>query len=183
MNNTMRWLSLSLIVVAMVTQFNNCGTYSDAPGVTNTSSTVTCLDDDCIDSSVDNLSLKVNFGGGTEFSVPPDQAEFNLGGDCNEAGFPYNTIRWELHLNAVMVRHSGMLSADSRCINGRFLVYINLSPITGADPVDRTGLKTQNPLIRSPYELWIEVYGQNVPGGTPQRNTIKGKTRISLIAI
>ncbi len=183
MNNSMRWLSLSLITFAMVTQFNNCGTYSDAPGTVSASSSVNCLDDTCINSSIDSISLKVNYGGATEFSVTPDQAEFNLGGDCNEGGFPFNTIRWELHLNGVMVRHSGLLSVDSRCINGRFLVYINLSAIAGADPVDRTGLKTSNPAIRSPYDLWIEVYGQNVPGGTAQRNNLKGKTRISLIAI
>ena len=183
MNKTARWLAFSLISVAMVTQFNNCGNYADPPTYASSSASVNCLEDDCISSLVDNISIKVNVGGGTEFSVTADQAEFNLGGDCNEAGFPFNTVRWELHLNSVMVRHSGLLQADSRCINGRFLLYINLSAIPGADPIDRTGLRTSNPAVRAPYDLWIEIYGQNVPGGVPQRNNLKGKTRLSLLAI
>jgi len=178
---SMRWLSLALIIVATATQFNNCGNYAD-PLSYDKGATVTCDgDDDCIYPTVNNLSMKVNFGGGTEYSVTADMAEFNLGGDCNEGGFPYNTIRWELYLNSQMVRHSGAINADSRCVNGRFLIYIKLSA-DPADNVNRQGLLTQQG-TRMPYDLWVEVYGQNSPNGLPQRNNLKGKFRMSLIPI
>jgi hypothetical protein len=181
MNKTMRWLSLSLVVAAVTVHFTNCSAYAPQPVNFVSQASVNCTDDDCITPSIDNLSLRVNYGGGSEFSVTPDLAEFNLGGDCNEGGFPYNTVRWELYLNNQMVRHSGMIPADSRCINGRFLIYVYLGANAGGDPVNRTGLMTQAG-TRSPYDLWIEVYGQNTPNGTPQRNTLKGRMRMSLLA-
>lgn len=178
---SMRWLPLSLIVVALMTQFNNCGNYAD-PATYSSSSSVDCAgDDDCILPTVSNLNIKVNYGGGTQYSVTADNAEFNLGGDCNEGGFPYNTVRWELYLNNQMVRHSGLINADSRCVNGRFLVYVKLSA-DPADNVNRTGLLT--PLgSRAPYDLWLEVYGLDRPNGLPQRNNLKGRFRMSLVPI
>lgn len=193
MSKTLRWLSLTLVFAAMVTQFNNCGNYADTPTYVATGSSVSCVDADCVNQSVDNLNLQVNLGGGTEFGVAANLGEFNLGGDCNEGGFPYNTIRWELYLNNVKVRDSAMLglggtglAANSRCINGRFSLYVNLNSIS-EDPVNRTGLQipgsTATNVQRRPYDLWIELYGQTVQNGTPQRNTIKARKRISLLAL
>ena len=179
---TMRWLSLSLVFVALATQFTNCGNYADPMNYSSPGPVDCSTDEDCIIPTINNVSLKVNFGGGTEYSVPVDMAEFNLGGDCNEGGYPYNTIRWELYLGGVMVRHSGMGGFDSRCINGRFLIYVYLGAIAAGDNFNRSGLYTPQG-VRAPYDLWIEVYGQETPGGVPQKNSLKGKMRISLIAI
>ncbi len=188
MNKTLRWLTFAFVSLVMMTQYTNCGTYSDNSTFSVTGSSVECVDDDCITPTVDNLSLKVNLGGGTEYSVPANLSEFNLGGDCNEGGFPFNTIRWELYLNNVKVRDSGMLgiaggnkTAHSQCINGRFLLYVNLNPIA-EDNVNRTGL-SNGTSGRSPYDLWIEIYGQETQNGPAKRNTLKGRVRVSLIAI
>lgn len=192
MTKTMRWLSLTLVFTAMVTQFNNCGNYADTPTYSASASSVTCDSDSCSPKSIDNLSLQVNLGGNTEYSVTPDLGVFNMGGDCNEGGFPFNTVKWELYLNNVKVRDSSMAglngagNANTRCVNGRFTLFVNLSAIS-EDPVDRTGLQipgsTVNNLQRRPYDLWVEIYGQETAGGAPQRNLLKARKRISLIAI
>lgn len=180
MNRTIRALSLTLILVAVGLQFTNCSTYAPQNGTILSQASVNCTDDDCITPTVDNLSIRANFGGSTEFTVNADMVEFNLGGDCNEGGYKYNTVRWELYRNNQMVRHSGMLQADSKCNNGRFLIYVYLGAVTGGDPVNRGGLLTEQG-TRNPYDLWIEVYGQDVPGGPAQRNTLKARTRMSLV--
>ena len=81
-----------------------------------------------------------------------------------------------------LARKAGLVAALALSACGEAAPPAHLA-IPGADPVDRSGLKTNNPAVRSPYDLWIEVYGQNVPGGVPQKNNLKGKTRISLLAI
>ena len=70
---------------------------------------------------------------------------------------------------------------DSRCVNGRFLLYINLRAIT-EDNVNRTGLSTG--ATRAPYDLYIEIYGQDSSTDTtPERNPTKGRMRVSLLPI
>lgn len=171
--------------------FNNCGQYQQEDNFM-VSASVNCLNATCVSASSSNLSLRANLGGGSEYSVPANLAEFNLGGDCNEGGYPQNTIRWELYLNGQKVRDSAMLglggagaSANSRCVNGRFLIYVNLNPIN-EDNVNRTGLAAptpQNPFARSAYDLYIEVFGQDVVNGPAHRNTLKARHRVSLLAI
>lgn len=148
-------------------------------------------DDDCIEPKSDNLKVTPHLGGsGTEYSLPANLQEFNIGGDCNEGGYPYNTIRWELQLNGVKKRDSGMIgmlakaptqNVNSMCVNGRFLLYINLKAIS-EDNVNRQGLSTGT--TRAPYDLFIEIYGKKSAGDTsPVRNTLKGRTRVSLLPI
>lgn len=184
----MRWLSLTLVFGAMATLFTNCGTFDDAATFSTSLSSVSCDDADCVTPTVNNLSLRANLSGTTEFRVPVGLADFDIGGDCNEGGFLLNTIRWELYLNNIKVRDSNMagsggpgLASNSTCINGRFRVYVNLGSITG-DAVNRTGLSTGG-TVRAPYDLWIQIYGQESSLASPQFNTIKGRTRISLIPV
>lgn len=174
----------------MMTQFNNCGNYAEVAGANASSSSILC-DEDCVTPVVENLSLKANMRGqGTEFQVPIAMSEFNIGGDCNEAGYvAYNSIRWELQLNGVTVRNSGMAGlvsggpAHSKCVNGRFLVYVNLASIP-EDPVNRGGLRYINGNnARAAYDLYIEIYGQETATSAPVRNIQKGRSRISLLAI
>jgi hypothetical protein len=180
MNKNLRWLSLSLIAVVVMVQFNNCSAYAPPPNSYYTQSSVSCINDNCITPTVDNLSLRVNWGGGSEYTVKPIDGDLNLGGDCNEGGYPVNVVRWDLYLNNALVRNSAMIPADARCVNGRFLVYVRLTSVAG-DPVDRTGLLTQTG-ARAPYDLWIEIVGYEKAGGTPIRNNLKGRMRMSLLA-
>lgn len=173
----------------MVLPFTNCGNYADPANGELFNQSLDECDEDCVTPKAENLSIKANVGSGNDYSVPVGLAEFNLGGDCNEGGYPSNIVRWELYLNGQMVRHSGMLGmagnapVHSRCINGRFLLYMNLNSIT-EDPVNRTGLKVGVGENRSAYDLYIEIYGQRLPNDPqPVRNSLKGRTRLSLSAI
>ncbi len=187
MKTSLRWFALALVALAMITQFNNCGNYAEPAGYSVSASALTSCDDDCITESIDNLSVKANTGTAAEYGVTVDIAEFNMGGDCNEGGFPLNTIRWELYLGGQKVRDSGMLGtggtgaqANTMCANGRFSMYVYLGSI-GEDPVNRQGLGIPGG-GRATYELWIEILG-STPGGQPNRNLLKGRHRVVLIPI
>jgi hypothetical protein len=139
----------------------------------------------CVSAKSENLRLTPHLGSTGEYGVPASLSEFNLGGDCNEGGYPANTIRWELSLNGTVVRHSGMAvaggsTANSRCINGRYLIYINLAAITG-DAVNRTGL-ANGAGGRSAYDLWIEIYGQ-ATASSPLDPSLRYRTRVPLSAL
>lgn len=174
----------------MLTQFTNCGEYSSPNNSSASSSVVACTNTSCITPTLDNLSAKVNLGGGADYSVPTGLAEFNLGGDCNEGGYPYNIITWELFLNGAKVRTSnspGMIlgspsaNVNSACVNGRFLIYINLTAIP-QDNVNRAGLLNGSG-GRSQYDLYVEVSGRDSPAGDLIRNSLKGRTHVTLIPI
>lgn len=173
----------------MVLPFTNCGQYADPANEELFNQSLDECDDDCIAPKTENLSIKANVGSGNEYGVPAGLTEWNLGGDCNEGGYPSNIIRWELMLNGVMVRHSGMLGmagnnpVHSRCVNGRFLLYLNMGAIP-EDPVNRSGLLNGVGMNRSAYDLYIEIYGQRaINDPQPVRNSPKGRTRLSLSAI
>lgn len=186
------FLALSICAL-MVVPFTNCGQYADPANADLYNQSIEDCDDDCINPNVENLSIKVNLDGGNTYSVTSGMVDWNLGGDCNEGGYPTNLIRWELLLNGVVVRHSGMYgmnarapssNSNSRCVNGRFALYINLGPIA-EDPVNREALATGGgPTSRTSYEMTVEIFGQRVVND-PQliRNTVKGKTRLTLNAI
>ncbi|MGE4130078.1 MAG: hypothetical protein AB7F86_00485 [Bdellovibrionales bacterium] len=184
MNKPLRFASLSLLLALILFQFNNCGKYAEPMAGSGTATLTSCTTPKCISPSVDNLSLKVNLGGQTEYQPGAAAIDFNLGGDCNEGGYPFNTIRWELYLNNVKVRDSGMLGmagnapVHSRCVNGRFLLYVNLNAIP-EDNVSRVGLSNGTGGT-APYDLYVEVYGQEVQNGPAQRNLLKARTRIVL---
>ncbi|NJL25566.1 MAG: hypothetical protein HC902_10600 [Calothrix sp. SM1_5_4] len=183
----MRWASLILVFVALATQFNNCSKYAE-PAFSEQSSLSLNCDADCVTPTLDNLQIKANLGGtSSEYSVPANLTEWNLGGECNEGGYKYNYIRWELHLYGQMVRHSGMAvanggNADARCVNGRFLIYVNLASIA-EDPVNRTGLS--NGTNRVSYDLYIEIRAKDDPSSSVPylANPLKARTRVYLIPI
>lgn len=183
-NKTARTLILSAATAVLLTAFANCGTYSDEGTTVNSSLLDVTCDDDCIVPAPENLAVKVNLGEGTDFPVNP-VSDFNLGGDCNEGGFPYNTIVWELWLNGQKVRDSNMAgtagtgNANSSCKNGRFMLYVYLGPVAAGDNVDRSGLKTSTGAV-APYNLYVEIYGQTVPYGPAQRNSVSGRRSYSL---
>jgi hypothetical protein len=186
----LRWGLISLCGLALLTEFNNCGEYAQPANMLSSESSIVC-DVDCVTPTTDNLAVKANLGGGAEYGVPSGLTEWNMGGDCNEGGFPYNTITWELYLNGIKVRDSNMtgmiaantaLNVNSSCINGRFLLYINLASI-GQDPINRSGLLTGSGTTRASYDLYLQIYGRQTPSATPQSNTLTGRSHISLLAL
>lgn len=190
LNVLTKWFGVMAVTLVIPVAFQNCSDMTatqteDIASVVN----LTC-DEDCITPTLADLEVKAHLGGsGTEYSVPTNLIEFNIGGNCNEGGYAYNTIRWELFLNGVKRRDSGMLGmaganpVNSRCVNGRYLLYINLRAIT-EDNVNRTGLGTGVNQPRAPYDLYIEIYGQDSPTDmAPKRNPTKGRIRVSLLPI
>lgn len=190
-----RWLLrvlLSLGTFVLLTQYINCSDMAtETPLKSSSSSSLSC-DEDCISSNSENLEAKVNLGAnGLEYQVKAGLAEFNLGGDCNEGGYPYNSLKWELWLAGYKVRHSDMLgmvaggqTASTVCINGRFLIYVNLTSIP-EDPVDRSGLKTGAGAARAGYDLYVEIFGResNMGGAQLIKGGAKSRTRVALIPI
>jgi hypothetical protein len=82
-----------------------------------------------------------------------------------------------------MLGMAGNVPVHSRCVNGRFLLYINMSSIP-EDPVNRSGLMTGVGTNRASYNLYIEIYGQRIPNDpAPVRNPGKGRYTLSLSAI
>jgi len=184
---------ISLIILIGLTQFTNCGSYSDPDMVGSFSSfSVTCTNPECVTQKKEDLTVRVNIGGGMIYGVPASLFEWNLAGDCNEGGYPYNTVRWMLCAGANCggssgippIRSSeqpglggGLSNVNSNCINGRFMIYVDLRPIP-MDNVNRTGLS--NGAVRTPYTLKVIINGHMSPmlSGQDERETL-----ISLLPI
>jgi hypothetical protein len=170
----------------MVLPFTNCGQYADPAAQELFNQSLDDCDDDCINPASENLAIKANVGDGTDYGVHALLSEFNIAGECNEAGYPTSVIRWELVLNGVVVRHSGMLGmngsnpVNSRCVNGRYMVYVYLGPIA-EDNVNRQGLMTGVGTNRAAYDLYLEIFAQRmVNDPKPISNRPKSRTRLSL---
>lgn len=175
----------------VLSQFNNCSTnQADQPVTTYTDEssqgTNPCTISGCVEPSDSWLKLTANVPG-SQFGVTAPQREFNIGGDCNEGGYPSNEIRWELGLNGAMVRNStfaGLVpdggTANSQCVNGRYMIYVNLSNIP-QDPVDRVGLRTSGG-VRSSYTLDIQLFSKDKTGGS-HTETINAKKRVILMPL
>ncbi|MBX3022291.1 MAG: hypothetical protein KF799_11515 [Bdellovibrionales bacterium] len=175
------------LTALMLTQFNSCSSFEEGSFNESSLLEVNCVTEDCVTPTLENLEITPNLGGGSEYAVPANLTEWNLGGDCNEGGFAYNVIVWELYLNGTKVRDSGMTgmaggnsTVNSRCINGRYLLYFNMSAIS-QDNVNRTGLNTGS--TRSQYDLYVEIIGQATYNGSGQRNPLKARRHISLVPI
>lgn len=167
--------------------FNNCGVYeaevSDANSFQQAS--LDCeTDTDCVVKS--NLNLKIDPLPRDNFPVPASLQAFNLGGNCNEAGYSNHQIVWTLKYNGNGVRHSGMLIHNktwhSTCVNGKFRVYVNLSSI-GEDPVNRTGLMIGNGTQRAAYELQLEILAQDGQGNWVRNSNQGGVKTVSLVPL
>lgn len=162
---------VALLGLLLLLQFNNCGGFQNVDNLgTDVLASLNCGGRLCIEPNASYLALTANLASGTsDKTIGVNLSEFNIAGDCNEGGFPYNTIRWELWLNGAAVRNSTMMGMspsaairmDNRCINGRYFIYVNLAALP-EDPRNRTGLLTNGVgSVRSNYQLYIEVIGQD----------------------
>jgi hypothetical protein len=109
--------------------FTNCDSYSEQlqqPSQSN----VACLDDpdgeDCVRGNKDLLELRINSG--SEVKIYANEVEVNVGGDCNEGGFPDNLIRWEVRPEGggQVLSSSGSQRLDGKCVNGRYNILVRL---------------------------------------------------------
>ena len=164
---------LGIFALFGLTQFTNCDGYQ-TPSTLDGASTTSCTNASCVTENPNNLMVTPHIDNG-EYGVTAGLSEFNLGGDCNEGGYLNNVIHWDLLLNGRIVRSSNMqiatgLTAESRCINGRFLIYVTLAPLTinNADPYNRTGLLTETG-VRSAYNLHITIMVNDATTGAAQQ--------------
>jgi len=161
-----RGICLSALFAVMITQFNNCGQVGEPITSSSSDYQLKCDNDNCITPMPENLKITANLKD-NQFPVKAGLADFNIGGDCNEGGYASNTIHWELYLDGTLVRHSAMLitgstNAEANCVNGRFMIYVNLGSIT-EDPVNRSGLKISNSgNTRRPYDLYVQLFGHTI---------------------
>lgn len=165
------WIALPAL---LLTQFNNCGNVAQSVDGLQFASLVNCANSDCVTPDSSALRVQANVGNGN-YPVPASLTEFNIGGECNEGGFRYNQIHWDLVLNGAVVRNSSQnivgAPVEEVCVNGRFRIYVYLGPLTGIDPVDRTGLNTGSG--RSNYNLYITIYGQTTSGVKDPANSFR----------
>jgi len=174
MQRSARVVLVGFFMLVIMTQFTNCGDYQ-APSSTLDTASVACVNTSCVNETPTNLMVTPHLYNG-EYAVPANLTEFNIGGDCNEGGYMNNVVHWDLLLNGQIVRTSTMqlapgVNAESRCINGRFLIYVPLTALTtnNADPVNRTGLMTGNGSARAAYDLHITILVSDPTTGAAQQ--------------
>lgn len=114
--------ALSLGLALVLTQFTNCDVYSES-SVFAPSTVSECDGASCFALNPDHLEL----GTVSRLYVQNAQVGADLGGDCNEAGFPGNTVTWEIVQGGNVVRHCAQTSNCGVCVNGRFQTYINFA--------------------------------------------------------
>ena len=185
-----RWGSISTLLLVLLSQFVNCGQYNDATDNSSSETTLVCDANSCMIPNADNLAIKALLpGGASEYGLSASLIDFNLGGDCNEGAFPFNTIFWEMYLNGAKVRDSNMTgmntanaaaSVNTICTNGRFQLYVNMAAIS-LDPVNRTGCLTATG-TRAQYDLYISILGRPNSSAAGYANTLTGRTHVALLA-
>lgn len=186
-----RYITL-LVGLLLLTQFNNCG---DSTPDTNMPSTLLSACDPATSTQLndpnyvpntncalaDQQDLMINPMGGDQ-NISAGQADFDVSGTCNGSGYVRNVISWQLELQNVMVRSSAMIyngqSWNTQCINGQFIAYVFLGPIT-EDNNDRTGLWAPSLGIRSSYTLVLTITGFD-QNGAPYVNIVNGIRTINL---
>ncbi len=175
-------IALLLILAIVVLPFTNCSGYQDTPEQDDLAAQGSC-DSDCITAVKENLEISPGLGSALEYRVIAGLSGFDIGGDCNEAGFSNNKVIYELRSDGVVRRHSQTMGYNSRCINGRFRVYVHLGAASG-DNVNRSGLTQNGPgTPRVPYDLYIEVIGLDKAGTTESKNGAVSRKKVSLIPI
>lgn len=188
-----RWMLIAIGLVLLM-QFNNCSGIIDKPPFGNLSGLSACdppdpnlinawnappPNTDCSKQDHQNLAIQPTGG---DINVTSGMADFNIAGSCNEGAYALNVISWQLKLDGVLKRHSGMIyngqAWNATCHNGQFLLYINLGLIT-EDPNNRTGLYAPEQGIRTQYSIDLIITGYD-NNGQPYQNQVNGFQTINL---
>lgn len=158
----LRILAVSILMGVMLTQFTNCDVYSQS-GVFSGTLGSTCSGNGCVSQNADILELaSVSQIYTTSTSVAVD-----LGGDCNEGGFPSNVVFWQLIDNAGNIikdcsKTTGLVCGI--CQKGRFRIYASTGLVNSTYRIrlqirgyDGQGLEYSNP-IAAKKEIPIKVF-------------------------
>lgn len=194
----MRRLFYVLIGLGLLTQFNNCGTGTDHPGIAGTVLSAcdptnpnllndpytTLPNTNCAQPDQLNLAISPY---NDNITIQPDVGDFTVGGTCNNGNYPANIVSWQLNLNGQPVRNSSMISGtygtsmNTTCSGGTFSAYVDLGYIN-QDPYDRTGLIAYNSAgeaVYSAYTLVVTITGFTSTGA-PVQNSSYGTRTINL---
>jgi hypothetical protein len=159
MRTAWRSLGITAFLTVLLTQFTNCDVYSDN-SVFQTFSSV-CAGDQCIQTNPDFLEIKINSEG--DIPVAASTNRFNVGGECNEGGYPSNVITWSLYDNTGAFTHDSVYAGkNAACVNGRFQAEVVLTPFSTSP--DRTGLLKPGTTSRVSYRLEVELKGIDEKG-------------------
>lgn len=152
------FLSFTSILLLLAT--TQCAAPVDeaSTGSSVTMDSLGCKGSSCI--SPDASIVRIDFAPESK-PINAQQAEFDVGGDCNEGSYPSNEIKWELKSgNYVARRSSDLFPGQFRCINGRFQVRVILNKISDTydGGCNRVGLLACAQSNRVSYDLdiWIE---------------------------
>lgn len=161
------WHSLGAVIFLslLLTQFTNCDVYSDN-SLFQTFTSV-CQGQDCIQQNSEFLEIKINSEG--DIPIASDVGRFNVGGECNEGGYPSNVITWSLYDDVGFVHNSAKVGKNSECVMGRFKIDILLTDPAQPNP-SRTGLRNASG-NRVPYRLEVEIRGVD-EDGVEHENTL-----------
>lgn len=115
-----------VLLFIMLTNFTNCDVYSNNSAFL-AQSTV-CGDLCSHNVNADMLEIKINIPDTpSNFAYSNILTQFDLGGDCNEGGFPTNVINWYITntRTQTVVRDSIAAGGAGVCKWGRFWLPIN----------------------------------------------------------
>lgn len=166
-----RIVLIGFIMLTLLTQFNNCDTYSDNSVFTTFSST--CEGDDCFVQSADLLEIRVV----QNIELGPTTLVFDIGGDCNEGGFPINKIKYSLFLNNVKKMTSSddptaTTNKTSTCILGRFTATVSLP--------GKLCTSSTAPSAAATHRLDVELIARTETDGADIRNPQLAKRSINI---
>lgn len=141
----------------LVTQFTNCDVYSQNSLFNQYSQD--CGTDCAGPTGQDMLQLRVNSP--NPLPVASSLVAVTVGGDCNEGGFPDNSIKWAYISN---VTGQAWTSGLAKCVNGRFSLNVNLPNYLYESGV----LQTHN--------VQISLIGIDASGTTYSNSVLANKT-------
>ena len=162
MRMNLKLIFVVIILGALLSPFTNCDNQADSTlfRQLNPENCLELGDEFCFQAKKDNLALSSSM---TQLRFKSAQISFNVGGECNEGGFPMNRIDWE-------VRDEQSLSLILSSVSGGETICTNPSNI-GIISDDRSGTCVKG-RFNIPITLPAQYAGLR-PGGTPRSYDLK----------
>lgn len=156
------WRSVGGIIFLslLLTQFTNCDVYSDN-SLFQTFTSV-CQGEECIQTNSEFLEIKVNSEG--DIPISASVYSFDIGGECNEGGYPNSEVSWSLYEDGTFLVNSDDTGTTTACHMGRFQmrVYLSYQRPDGTVVIARPGLLRSG--SRVPHRLEVEIKGISETG-------------------
>ncbi len=151
-----------LFITGLLLGFNNCAPENSGSLFSSYVSS-SCSGEECVQKNADLLDLTINHQG--EIRVASTTSRLDIGGECNEGGYPVNSMVWEVYNennpnSIVFGSLTNAAGVEFKCINGRFSTQVHLPT-----PVSM-------PLI-----VWIELIAFD-DEGNEVRNTLQARKSV-----